>query len=143
VSKFERVSPEEAQALLADGYVYLDVRSPEEFDAGHVPGAYNVPLRHRGPAGMVDNSEFLAVVTAVFPKDARLLVGCQSGGRSVKAATVLTGAGYGALKELRTGYDGSRDAFGRPDPGWSKKGLPVETAAPPERTYAELRKELG
>ena len=44
----KRVSPQEARDLMEkDGYVYVDVRSIPEFDAGHPAGAYNVPLMHR------------------------------------------------------------------------------------------------
>ena len=51
--------PMDAKALL-DGdaaWKFLDVRSVEEFEAGHASGAWNIPLFHRGPAGMVTKSE--------------------------------------------------------------------------------------
>ena len=57
----KRISPAEAKALLDEGYVYVDVRSIPEFDAGHPRGAYNVPLNHQGPNGMQPNPDFLAV----------------------------------------------------------------------------------
>ena len=59
----KRVSPEEAKKLIDDeGYVYVDVRSLPEFEAGHPTGAYNVPLMHQGPAGMTPNPDFMAVM---------------------------------------------------------------------------------
>lgn len=134
-----RVSPLEARDLLDQGYVYVDVRSEPEFEQGHVPGAYNVPLRHQGPAGLVDNPDFLAVMQEAFGRDERILLGCRSGARSLKAAQVLIGAGYTNLRELRTGWEGARDAFGRVDPGWSKSELPVETGAPEGRRYADVK----
>jgi rhodanese-related sulfurtransferase len=142
MSAIERVSPQEAQALLSSGggvYTYVDVRSEPEFEQGHPPGALNVPFQHRGPAGLVPNPEFVAVIEAAFDKDARLLLGCQSGGRSRKAAAALVAAGFSELRELRTGWDGSRDAFGRLEPGWSKVGLPVETGLPEGQTYADVQ----
>jgi rhodanese-related sulfurtransferase len=138
VPKFARVSPEEAQSLLAEGHVYVDVRTEQEFEAGHVPGAYNVPFRLRGPAGFVPNPDFAAVMQRRFGKEDRLVIGCQTGSRSLKAAAELSDLGYTNLSELRTGYEGSRDAFGRPDPGWSKKGLPVESGQPEGRRYVDL-----
>jgi hypothetical protein len=53
---------------------------------------------------------------------------------------MLAEAGYSNLVELRTGFAGSRDAFGRPEPGWSKKGLPIEMGSPEGRSYAALAK---
>lgn len=137
---FKRVPPEEASRLLAEGYTYVDVRTEEEFERGHVPGAYNVPWSFREGGVVRPNPDFVAVVRATFPQGARLVIGCQSGGRSLKAAAALEAAGYTDLVELRTGFEGSRDAFGRPDPGWSKKGLPVENGLPEGRRYGDLPK---
>jgi rhodanese-related sulfurtransferase len=66
VAQIRTVTPEEAAALLAEGYVYVDVRSEPEFEAGHVPGALNVPLLHQGPGGMSANPEFLSVMQQAF-----------------------------------------------------------------------------
>lgn len=133
-----RVSPFEAKELLDKGYVYVDVRSEPEFEQGHVPGAYNVPLRNQGPAGLVDNPDFLAVMQRGFAADERIIVGCRSGVRSMKAAQILLGAGYANLHDLRTGWEGTKDAFGRVEPGWSKVGLPIEEGAPEGRRYADV-----
>ncbi len=138
-----RVSPEEAQALIGEGYVYVDVRSEPEFERGHPAGAVNVPLMQRGPAGLVSNPDFLSVMEEAFGKSERLVIGCQTGGRSLKAARMLAEAGYTNLRELRTGFEGSRDAFGRPEPGWSKRGLPVGTGAPPGQTYEDVKRRGG
>lgn len=135
----ERVSLEAAQSLLSEGYTYVDVRTEAEFEAGHVPGAFNVPVRQRGPSGMMDNPEFLSVMDRRFPKDTPLIIGCQSGPRSRRAAEMLDRAGYSNVRELGVGWDGARDPFGRIDPGWGRKGLPVEAGAPEGRRYADLR----
>jgi len=137
------VSPEEAAALLADGYVYVDVRSEPEFEAGHVPGALNVPLLHQGPAGMVANPEFLSVMQQAFGKDEKMVVGCKAGGRSKKAADQLAQAGFNELADMSAGWDGSRDAFGRPVPGWSKKELPIETGKPAGQAYADVKQRAA
>ncbi len=137
-----RVSPVEARALVErEGYAYLDVRSEPEFADAHPEGAYNVPLAHLGAGGLADNADFLRVVEAVFPKGARLLVGCKSGGRSQRAAGLLAGAGYADVVEQRAGFDGVRDAFGSVvEPGWARAGLPVGRGRPAGRSYGELSK---
>jgi rhodanese-related sulfurtransferase len=139
LSDIERVSPLVAQDLIASGYTYIDVRSEPEFEQGHPPGALNVPFMHRGPAGLVPNTEFVAVVEAAFGKDERLLIGCQSGGRSKKAVALLAQAGFTQLRELGTGFGGSRDAFGRVEAGWSKVGLPIETGSTAGQRYLDVK----
>ena len=133
------VSPEEAAALVADGHVYVDVRSEPEFEAGHVPGALNVPLLHQGPGGMSANPEFLSVMQQAFGKNEKLVVGCKAGGRSKKAADQLAQAGFTELSDMSAGWDGSRDAFGRAVPGWSKQGLPIEPGKPAGQAYADVK----
>ena len=65
-NELNRVSAAEAHALLGQGYCYLDVRTVEEYAAGHPVGAFNIPVMHRGQSGMTENSEFLQVVEATF-----------------------------------------------------------------------------
>ncbi len=140
-----RISPEEAlERIEREGFVYVDVRSVPEFEAGHPKGAYNVPLNHAGPRGMTPNPDFLAVVTAAFPKDAKLVVGCKMGGRSAKAAAALEQAGYTNVLDQTAGFEGARDPFGAlTNPGWGPKGLPVATAAEPGRAWADLARAAG
>jgi rhodanese-related sulfurtransferase len=135
-----RVSPEEAQALIGEGYVYIDVRSEPEFEKGHPAGALNVPISHRSPHGLVPNPEFLSVMERAFDKTERLLIGCQTGGRSMKAIEQLTRAGFTNLRELRTGFEGRKDAFGRVEPGWSKKNLPIGTGFPAGQSYEDVKR---
>lgn len=139
MAQIKSATPEEAAALLADGYVYVDVRSEPEFEAGHVPGALNVPLLHQGPGGMTANPEFLSVMQQAFGKGEKLVVGCKAGGRSKKAVDALSQAGFQELVDMSAGWDGSRDAFGRAVPGWSKKELPVEQGKPAGQAYADVK----
>ena len=137
----KRISPEDARTLMDDeGYAYLDVRSVPEFEAGHPKGAYNIPLAHLGPVGMSPNFDFLSVVQKIFPKDAKLVVGCKSGGRSLQAAMMLISAGYTDVIDQRCGWTGGLDASGRPEAGWGSKGLPSATQADTGRSYDELKK---
>jgi rhodanese-related sulfurtransferase len=125
-----RISPEEAQNKLAEGFVYVDVRSEQEFAEGHPAGAVNVPLMRMGAGGMVPNDDFVRVMRATFPPGSRVVLGCQSGGRSMRAAEALIREGYTGLFEQRAGWGGARDAFGQlREKGWAQSGLPTETGA--------------
>jgi rhodanese-related sulfurtransferase len=141
----KRVSPEEAKALVdTEGYVYLDVRSIPEFDAGHPEGAYNIPLLHMTPGGMQPNPDFMDVVQANFDKDAKLVIGCKAGGRSLRAAQAMIQAGYPNVIDQRAGFVGATDAFGQvTEPGWQPKALPVATRAAEGRAYGELAAKAG
>jgi rhodanese-related sulfurtransferase len=138
MSSAKVASPVEAKALLDQGYQYLDVRSEPEFEAGHPPGAFNVPLLRARDTGLETNEDFLSVVRARFPVTQPVVVGCKTGGRSRRALEILEAAGYEQLVELGPGWDGKRDAFGRQQPGWCRSGLPVECGQPAGRCYADL-----
>ena len=139
MSEVHRVSPEEAQRLLTEeGYAYVDVRTEAEFAAGHPTGAFNVPFLLADARGMTPNPDFIDVFSKAFPKDRRIVVGCKSGGRSLKAAAALMERGYAAVVDQRAGFDGARNAFGQVvEPGWRDKGLPSETITA-GGSYAEL-----
>jgi rhodanese-related sulfurtransferase len=138
----KRVTPPEAAELMASGWTYLDVRSIPEFDGGHPAGAANVPLLHLANGRMSPNADFQKVMAANFPRDAKLVVGCKVGGRSLQAAALLEAAGYTSVVDMRGGYAGERDGMGRVTcAGWLESKLPVENAAAPEKTYAGLSKK--
>ena len=138
-----RVSPEEALRLLREeGYTYLDVRSIPEFEEGHPEGAYNVPLMHMTPAGMQANGDFLAVVQQTFPESTKLVLGCKSGGRSLRAAEQLTHAGFQHIVDQKAGWAGQTDQFGRvAEEGWGPKGLPASKETEPDHGYEALLKK--
>jgi rhodanese-related sulfurtransferase len=139
MAEIKRISPSEAQQLVDGGYVYVDVRSVGEFEAEHPAGAYNVPLMHLAAGGMTPNAEFVAVMTARFPKDAKLVVGCKTGGRSLRAAQTLAGVGYSDVIDQRAGFDGGRDPFGGlTEPGWKAAKLPVEVGDGGDKGWAKL-----
>src|SRR5437763_16500566 len=84
-----QVSPREAHELLEQdpSAVYLDVRTEAEFEAGHPAGARNVPVVFFDPTTRqpMPNADFVATVGRTIPRTAKLLVGCQSGGRPAPA----------------------------------------------------------
>lgn len=130
--EIRRIEPEEAQRLLesGEGWTYLDVRTREEFDAGHVPGAVNIPIIVRNTAGrgMVPNPSFLQDVAERFGNGDRIITGCQRGGRSLKAAQILQMNGFAEVVDMRGGYDGEISPDGAITfPGWARRGLPTST----------------
>lgn len=135
-----RVTPDEAAALLQDGWKYVDVRSIPEFEQGHPEGAYNVPFMHAGSGGMAANPDFVAVMRRRFAADERIVVGCKSGGRSLRAATALLDEGFSNVVDMRGGFGGEVDpASGQVAcEGWKSRGLPVSGDAAPGRCYREL-----
>ncbi|MCW8132779.1 MAG: rhodanese-like domain-containing protein [Planctomycetota bacterium] len=136
------ISPQEAYELLKNdpGYIYLDVRSVEEFEEGHAPKALNIPIMLRDPASgrMVPNQEFMQVVQANLKPDAKLVVGCKAGGRSATACQILTQLGYANLKNVASGFIGKPGPGGL-IPGWSMCGLPVEPGEGGDGQYAKLK----
>ena len=108
------------------------MRTEGEFAAGHPAGARNVPVVIVDPATRqpAPNPDFVAVVTRQLPRETKLLVGCQAGGRSQRACELLAEAGWTDLTNVRGGFGGARDASGRVVvPGWEDAGLPVERGA--------------
>ena len=134
----KHITVQQAHQDQGSGARYLDVRSVPEFEQGHPEGAFNVPLMHADPETrqMRPNPDFLSVVRANFPVDARLVIGCQMGGRSAKAAEILATAGYHDVANVLGGYGGAPQ-FGHA--GWVQAGLPVATAAGADRDYPALR----
>ena len=106
-----RISAPELAARLrepGDELLVLDVRTPAEFAAGHVPGARNIS-HDELPARL---GEFAA------SKDQDVVLYCRSGRRSQIAAQALREAGYTRLLQLQGDF-----------PGWEASGQPVERAA--------------
>lgn len=111
-----------------EGYVYLDVRTRPEFDEAHPARAVHVAWLEPGPEGMSSNPSFVAQVEAALGRDARIVVGCASGVRSLAAATALIESGFVDVCEQRAGMAGVRDAFGRVrEKGWRDEGLPIQS----------------
>nr|WP_325211813.1 rhodanese-like domain-containing protein [uncultured Oscillibacter sp.] len=79
------ISGEEAKRRLEANpdAILLDVRTQEEYDGGHIPGAVCFP-----------NEDILPELPLPFEKDAEILVYCRSGRRSAEAAEKLKHMGY-------------------------------------------------
>ena len=101
----EDVDPRTGQAMVEGGATLLDVRHPEEWEAGHAPDALFLPLDQLGDR------------YTELPTDRAIVVICRSGARSAKAAEALVGAGYEAVN-LAGGMK-----------AWVAEGLPCVTDA--------------
>jgi rhodanese-related sulfurtransferase len=125
----KQITPQQAHDLLATdtSAVYIDVRTEREFAIGHPPGAVNIPVAFPDPArGMMVNENFVSVVEANFPRDKKVIVGCQAGPRSNAAAGLLQQAGFQDVSNMLGGFGGMRDQMGNVSaPGWANSGLPV------------------
>ncbi|PUZ73623.1 hypothetical protein GQ55_1G002100 [Panicum hallii var. hallii] len=106
-ARIPTVDAEEACALLsaATHLQYLDVRMWEDFDKGHVAGARNVPYYLSvTPHGKEKNPHFVEQVSALYPQDQHMIVGCRSGIRSKLATADLLSAGFKNVRNLEGGY---------------------------------------
>lgn len=92
------ISVSEAQSLLGQEVapIIIDVRTPEEFDAGRIAGAINVNFR----------ADDFAEQLASLDKDQAYLLHCKSGGRSTKALDVMKAQGFTDIAHMSEGYDG-------------------------------------
>ncbi|TYG86594.1 hypothetical protein ES288_A13G146000v1 [Gossypium darwinii] len=95
-----------AKDLLGSNYCYLDVRTPEEFSKSHIDHAFNVPYMFITQEG----TEFLKEVSLILKKDDHIIVGCNSGGRGVRACVDLIEAGYENVSNMEGGYSAWVDA---------------------------------
>lgn len=129
----QKIDSSQAKALVAGDAVYLDVRTIPEFEAGHAPGAYNVPLMHAAPGGMQPNPAFADAVSAAFARDQTLVVACKAGGRSARATAMLEQLGFTQVRDYSGGWSGNVA-----DPGWAASGGEVSTANEPGRTWKDL-----
>jgi rhodanese-related sulfurtransferase len=105
-SVIDTVTVQEAKNLLdSGGYLFVDVREPNETQMGNIPGAVLVPrglLEFRFPGTVED-------------KDAKIVVYCKSGGRSALATYTLLHMGYGNVVSMDGGWS-----------AWEEASFPVE-----------------
>ena len=89
---YVNITAEEAKQIMdsEEGYIILDVRTQEEYDEGHIPGA--VVISHEEIAEKAEG--------VLTDKGQLILVYCRSGRRSKIAAEVLAELGYTNIKEF-------------------------------------------
>lgn len=100
------VTTKEAQKLIEKGEVMvIDVRTPTEYDAGHIHNAQNIDIQ---APSFIEKIKML-------DQNAEYLVNCERGGRSSKAVSLMNELGFSKAFNL----DGGILA-------WEKEGLPTE-----------------
>ena len=89
---YRQISMDEAVVMMKDekNYIILDVRRPDEYAEGHIPGAINVPNEEIGTAEIAELPD----------KSQLLLVYCRSGRRSKEASEKLARLGYKNIVEF-------------------------------------------
>ncbi|MEU5714662.1 rhodanese-like domain-containing protein [Streptomyces sp. NPDC020403] len=93
-------------AALAGGAFVIDVREPDEYAAGHVPGVHSAPLSTFGSA------------LGALPAGRQMYVICASGNRSLRAAEHLATRGVDAL------------SVAGGTAGWARSGRPLVSGSP-------------
>jgi rhodanese-related sulfurtransferase len=105
-SSLPEISPHQAAVIVkSNNAVIIDVRTQEEWDAGHIPNAIHIPLSE--VKGRLD--EFKAF------EGQHIVMQCRSGKRSAVAGKILLSAGYGDVSNLTGGIL-----------AWDEAKLPVE-----------------
>jgi rhodanese-related sulfurtransferase len=101
--QIEEVSPEDVKSMIAGGekVVYLDVREPNEWNLGRIPGAVHLP---RG------NLE--TKIEALIDRQQRVVVYCARGNRSALAALTMQQMGYEKVSSMARGFGGWVDVNG-------------------------------
>ena len=91
-NNYRQITMDEAVNMMAQetGYIILDVRRPDEFAAGHIPNAINVPNETIGTAEILELPD----------KDQLIMVYCRSGRRSKEASEKLVKLGYTNIVEF-------------------------------------------
>ena len=89
---YVNITAEEAKQIMdsEEGYIILDVRTQEEYDQGHIPGA--IVISHEEIAEKAED--------VLTDKNQLILVYCRSGRRSKIAAEALVELGYTNIKEF-------------------------------------------
>jgi rhodanese-related sulfurtransferase len=99
-------STNQANELFSEGgYVFIDVREPNETKMGHVPGAILLPR------GLLE----FKISGAVEDQDTKIIVYCKSGSRSALAAFTLARMGYENVLSMAGGFI-----------AWADAGFPIE-----------------
>jgi molybdopterin/thiamine biosynthesis adenylyltransferase/rhodanese-related sulfurtransferase len=119
-SRIEEVDPAEVREELSNGTVLVDVREPEEWSAGHIPGARHVPKSYLESR----------IEGAVPDRSAHVVLYCASGNRSAWAArTLLDDLGYENVESMTGGFT-----------LWKDRGYEVEV---PRSLTAEQRERYS
>ena len=88
-----QIDVEQAYQKREQGTFMLDVRTPEEWDAGHIPGATLIPL------------DQIALRFGELPADQEIVIYCRSGNRSAQALSILNEEGFSDIYSMDGGIN--------------------------------------
>ena len=102
-ARIKQISAAESVQLQANdpATLFIDVREPNEWNLGHIPGALHIPR------GILEQN-----IEAVAPRDRRIVLYCASGNRTALAADALQQMGYTNVASMAGGIRGWADAGG-------------------------------
>jgi rhodanese-related sulfurtransferase len=95
-------SPDKAEEALPSADLLLDVREPDEFRDGHIPGAINIPR------GLLEFK--LSSDPELENRDQKVVVYCKTSGRAALAARALKEMGYLHIFSIEGGFDAWQQA---------------------------------
>ena len=96
-AQIHEVALEEAEAAIRAADLLLDVREADEFQAGHIPGAINIPR------GLLEFK--LSNDPALCARELNIVLYCKTSGRAALAACSLQAMGYRQVQSLAGGFD--------------------------------------
>ena len=96
-AQIHEVALEEAEAAIRAADLLLDVREADEFHAGHIPGAINIPR------GVLEFK--LSNDPALCARELNIVLYCKTSGRAALAACALQAMGYRQVQSLAGGFD--------------------------------------
>jgi len=111
-TQIREVALSEAEAAIRAADVLLDVREPDEFQAGHIPGALNIAR------GVLEFQ--LSNHPQLSNRDLNIVLYCKTSGRAALAACALHAMGYLNVQSLAGGFD----AWVAADKAQATPGLP-------------------
>ncbi|HSX86778.1 MAG TPA: rhodanese-like domain-containing protein [Pseudomonas sp.] len=96
-ARIHEVDVENAEAAIHDADVLIDVREADEFHAGHIPGAINIPR------GLLEFK--LSNDPGLSARDRKLVLYCKNSGRSALSACSLQEMGYLQVLSIEGGFE--------------------------------------
>lgn len=111
-TRIHEIGLDAADAAIRDADLVLDVREADEYHAGHIPGAVNIPR------GLLEFK--LSATPELSSRDLKIVLYCKTSGRAALAACALQEMGYLDVQSIAGGFD-----------AWSAAGKAVLTPSLP------------
>lgn len=110
--QINEVSVDQADPVIAEADILIDVREPSEYEQGHISGSINIPR------GLLEFK--VGSIPSLESRDKKVVVYCKTSGRSALAAASLLAMGYLNVTSIEGGID-----------HWIESGKPIITPTLP------------